>query len=226
MSTCELSTENDTVLIPQSAWRMAGFRRWMTDNGGPPRGRFSLLGNELLIDMSPEELGNHNQVKTEIARVLANLEQKLKLGIVFSDGSLLTNIDADLSTEPDAMFVSDENLRSKRSRLTPRKDSVGEYTELVGAPDMVLEVVSKSSVRKDTSLLLDRYHRAGIAEYWLVQVDESRIDFRILMREEDGYAPAAEKSGWQRSLVFNRSFRLTRKRRAFDLWRYTLKVKA
>ena len=33
---------------------------------------------------------------------------------------------------------------------------------------MTLEVVSSSSVRKDTVDLRDRYYKAGILEYWLV----------------------------------------------------------
>src|SRR5256885_8764701 len=42
------------------------------------------------------------------------------------------------------------------------------YLELEGTPDMVLEVVSESSVQKDTKRLRQLYWQAGIREYWLV----------------------------------------------------------
>ena len=41
----------------------------------------------------------------------------------------------------------------------------GGYVEVEGSPDMVLEVISDSSVRKDDVLLRQGYWDAGIGEY-------------------------------------------------------------
>ena len=56
----------------------------------------------------------------------------------------------------------------------------GGYVELDGSPDMVLEVVSDSSVEKDIDVLMDLYWKAGIREYWLVDARGERIEFKIL----------------------------------------------
>src|SRR4051812_19313081 len=100
--------------------------------------------------MSPEELESHNKVKSEVGRVLCNLNEGLDLGEFYGDGTLVTNEAADLSTEPDDTFVTWESFEAGRVRLTPREDGPGQFIELQGAPDWVLEVVSRSSVAKDT----------------------------------------------------------------------------
>ena len=53
-----------------------------------------------------------------------------------------------------------------------------------GAPDLVVEVVSKSSVRKDLHEKYRLYEQAGIKEYWLVHpLDRSLV---IFILDEDG----------------------------------------
>src|SRR5262249_26589734 len=96
--------------------------------------------------------------------------------------------------------------------------------ELEGTPDWVLEIVSDSSVEKDTQELRSAYHRARIPEYWLIDARGDEIVFLILLRRRKGYAAAAVRDGWQRSKVFGRGFRLERERDEFGLWEYTLHV--
>ena len=84
------------------------------------------------------------------------------------------------------------------------------YLELEGTPDMVLEIVSASSVEKDTETLPDLYWRAGIPEYWLVDAREARLEFDIFRHESDGYVAMRKHGGWIKSGVFGKSFRLSR----------------
>jgi Uma2 family endonuclease len=60
------------------------------------------------------------------------------------------------SREPDIFFVSNENL----SRLKGKR--------LEGAPDLVVEIISPSSVREDKVRKFDEYEQAGVPEYWLI----------------------------------------------------------
>src|SRR5690606_19683273 len=146
------------------------------------------INGEILLDMSPEELETHNKVKVEVSRSLGNLVLDLDLGEFYGDGTLVTNVVAGLSTEPDGTYVSWEGFEAGRVRLIPRKDRPGQYVEMEGTPDWVLEVVSRSSVQKDTRLLREAYHAAGIPEYWLIDARyENEIDFQVLRRRRDGY---------------------------------------
>jgi Uma2 family endonuclease len=214
------------VIVPASAQTLEGFRAWALSEDFPERGRYSFLDGEVFIDLSPEELETHNKVKGEIGRVLLTLNKNTKLGSFYSDGALLTNEKANLSTEPDALFVTWEGLKAGRVRRVERKGEDRQYTELVGTPDWVLEVISDSSVRKDTKRLREEYHRADIGEYWLIDARGEKVEFQILLRGETDYeSAAAERGGWLASRVFQRRFRLRREEEQLDSWDYTLEVK-
>ena len=94
--------------------------------------------------------------------------------------------------------------------------------ELEGTPDLVVEIISDSSVRKDRKLLREAYARAGIPEYWLIDARGAEVDFQILVHAEDDYAPAKRTGGWQVSPTFGKKFRL---RRIIDEFFYDLLIK-
>ena len=213
------------VIVPASAQTLDGFRTWTLSAAFPERGQFSFLDGEVFIDMNPEELETHNKVKTELGRVLGTLNKKSKLGSFYSDGVLLTNEKAKLSTEPDALFVTRESLEAGRVQRVPRKGEDRQFTDLVGSPDWVLEVVSDSSVRKDTQRLRQEYHRAGIGEYWLIDARGEEIDFQILLGSETDYEAAVAQKGWLTSPLFRRRFRSLHEEERWASWDYTLEVK-
>jgi Uma2 family endonuclease len=212
--------------IPAGATTLSGFRAWAASDNFPKDGRISYLGGELLIDMSPEEANSHNRVKNAVTFALTAYERDVDAGAVFSDGMLITHDGADLATEPDVMFVKWETLESGRVRLTPREDEQGQYVGLVGTPDLVVEIVSKYSVAKDTKKLRRRYHRAGIPEYWLIDARREEIDFQLLRHAPRAYVVARPRGGWVTSAVLGRRVKLTRKRGRMNLWQYTLDLRA
>lgn len=58
-----------------------------------------------------------------------------------------------------------------------------------GAPDLVVEVISKSSVKKDLHEKYGIYEQAGVKEYWIVQpMDRSLIIFTLT--EAGQYQPS------------------------------------
>ena len=199
----------DNIVIPPDVVDLDSFCRWAASDQYPERGQFSYLRGAIWVDLSMEKLYAHNQVKEAIGRVLGQMIFDSKWGRFFPDGMLLRNSAADLSTEPDGMFVSYDALRSGRVRRI--EGETPDYLELEGTPEMVLEVVSESSVQKDTVELRELYWRAGILEYWLVDARAARPRFDLLHRGKKGYSATRKQAGgWLRSDVFNRSFQLTR----------------
>src|SRR5436190_19417415 len=67
-------------LIPPSAQDFDGFREWALSEDCPERGRFSFADGELIIDMSPESIEEHNFAKTEITSVLHARARRHRLG--------------------------------------------------------------------------------------------------------------------------------------------------
>jgi Uma2 family endonuclease len=210
------------VRIPASATTLEGFREWAKSDEFPQRGRISFLDREIFIDMSAEEYQTHGQLKSEVGRVILNRNKNNPTGLFFPDRTLLTNEEAGLSTEPDGAFVKWKSIDSGKVRLVPRVEGTDRYNELFGAPDWVMEIISDSSVRKDTIRLRDTYYRAGITEYWLIDARGEEIDFQILVRGKDGFVSVPKKRGWQRSRVFGASFRLTRRRDRRSFYQYDL----
>jgi Uma2 family endonuclease len=213
------------VQLPLSALTLDGFRAWAKSEAFPERGRFSFIGQEVFVDMSPEELETHAAVKAEINYGVTKVNKKTKRGKFYPDGTLVTNVEASLSTEPDGTFVIWESLELGRVRLIPREGEQGEYLEIEGTPDWIMEIVSKFSVHKDTKTLREKYHKARIPEYWLINARGEEIDFQILVWQEAGYVARIGKRGWQVSRVFGRQFRLVRKKGRMNLWEYTLQIK-
>lgn len=195
----------DRIRIPANVNTLEAYRAWAHSDEFPDRGHFFFIDDELWIDMSPEQLFTHNQVKGEFERVLRHWARQTGLGRYFGDGALTTNEAANLSTEPDGVYISRESVRSGRIEIVNNQDGP---LELVGAPDMVLEVISKSSVRKDTTILRELYWNAGVREYWLVDARGAEPTFTLLAHGPNGYEPASTVAGWVSSNVFGRQFRL------------------
>jgi Uma2 family endonuclease len=214
------------VRIPARAATLAGFRAWAQCDDFPEHGKVSFINGEILIDMSPDELETHNKVRGAIDYGISKVNEQADLGEYFLDGALVTNTQANLATTPDGTFVKWATSLSRRVRFVPRKDRHGQFIEIRGTPDWVLEVVSASSVEKDTIELPITYHLARIPEFWLVDARGEEIDFQVLVRRRSKYAPAKIRAGWSFSPVFQRWFRLVRQPNRQGRWNYRLESKA
>jgi Uma2 family endonuclease len=211
--------------IPASAATLDGFRDWFASPSFPDGVHASLIRGELVLEPSTEDLLTHNQVKTIVAAVLARLVEEADAGYFCGDGMLLSNAAAGISTVPDAVFAGYTSIESGRVRIA----TIGEGTALVewqGTPDWVLEIVSDSSVQKDTRDLFDGYARAGIPEYWIIDARGEAIDFRAYRLADGTYAATAPVDGWIASPLFQRRFRLTRELNRLRMWRYRMLVEA
>ena len=210
----EMRTSNTFVVdsqrieIPKWIGNLESFRHWARSDEFPETGRICYLNDELWVDMSKEQVFSHNQVKAEIGSVLFMFAKAARLGRYFPDGVLISNERANLSSQPDGTFASYESLSKERLILVP--GVVEGFVELEGTPDMVLEIVSASSVEKDTETLRTLYWKAGIREYWLVDARGDKLTFDILRHAAKGYIATPKTSGWTKSAVFGKSFRLRR----------------
>jgi Uma2 family endonuclease len=194
-----------SVTVPPEVNDLESFRQWARSEECPEEGWIAYLQGQVWIDMSKEQIFSHNQVKNEIAFVLTGLAKRKKLGRFYPDGVLLTNRDADLSCRPDGVFVEGRTLDAGRVRMI--EGAHGGFVELEGSPDVVLEVVSRGSVEKDTETMLELYWQAGIEEYWLVDARGAKPYFVIYQSAARGYVAVRKSNGWQKSRVFGESFR-------------------
>lgn len=205
--------------IPLEAHTYEGFREWVLSGALPEKLPVTFVDGRVILDMSEQSLDTHVVVKGAVYAALFALQAETDFGEFYPEGVLLGNADADVFNNPDGVAVLWETIEAGRVQFVVRR---GAERSIEGTPDWVMEVVSDSSVKKDTKTLRAKYHRAGIPEYWLIDARGEEILFQILLWRKNGYVAAPIRDGWQKSKVFGRSFRLTRQRNRRGAWRYTL----
>ena len=151
--------------IPSEAHAYEGFLRWIESDEFPESGRIDFLAGEIEADMCAEAIDTHGSPKIEIVVTLGELVLRTGLGDLQSDTTRFNSPFAAVSTEPDVVVVLRESLESGRVRLAP---SVRKGPEKImafeGAVDLIVEIVSDSSVGKDLKRLPGLYARAGVRE--------------------------------------------------------------
>ncbi len=215
----------EQVEIPLNLRSLAEFRRWALSDGFPERGRVDFLAGRIEVDMSPEDFFCHGTLKVELIRVLSQQVKDARLGHLVTDRTRVSCPDADLSVEPDIVFISKDTLETGRARLVPAATGEpGRYVELEGAPDLVVEIVSDRSVVKDTRRLPEAYFKAGVREFWLADARSEQLIFLIHDRGDAGYqAVEPDSEGFQSSAVLGRVFRLDGQRDARGNWNFDLR---
>jgi Uma2 family endonuclease len=211
---------DELVRIPHWVRDVDSFHRWAFSDEFPEYGRFGFLGGNLWVDLCME-MNSHSQIKTVITIVAGSIVLRETLGFFYADKMLLTNRAIGIAQEPDAMFVSNARFEKGLAVLKEGDRSM----ELNGAPDMALQVISVSSVKKDMVDALDLYAQAGIAEYWLVDSTIETPELLIMRLVGGKYVKARKHDGWVKSKVFGRSFRLTCKKDAKGISHFNLETK-
>ena len=129
---------------------------------------YEIIGGEKF--MSPAASLDHSGIIMRLGMIIGTHLSNNKSGYVypddvdvhFSDGSLY---------KPDLCVI----LKSNEKILAGRKN-------IYGAPDMVVEVLSHSTRKKDLTIKKDTYEAQGVKEYWIVD-PWSKSVFVYLLRD-------------------------------------------
>jgi Uma2 family endonuclease len=134
----------------------------------PPEPRCELLAGRFYVTPSPSVL--HQIVAPLLWKMLDALAERTgglalpaPLDVVLADHSVV---------QPDVIYLSAERRGLSKERI-------------VGAPDLLVEVLSPGTARRDRGRKLQLYARSGIREYWIVDPLERQIEF--LVREGEAF---------------------------------------
>lgn len=72
--------------------------------------------------------------------------------------------ETDEGVQPDIVFVSKDRLR------------IVEDDQIRGAPDLVVEILSPTTAKRDRTIKLKLYERQGVAQYWVVDPDAECVE--------------------------------------------------
>lgn len=125
--------------------------------------REELIGGEI-VAMSPNQGFNHSRVAGQIYKIFDN----------YLMGHTCTAIPdgLDLYLSEKDRFIPDMMVVCDRKKIKEN----GVY----GAPDLVVEVFSPSTAKRDRGIKLQTYQRYGVGEYWIVTPATKTIEQYLL----------------------------------------------
>lgn len=113
---------------------------------------YEIIGGKKI--MSPSPAKHHMYIMVNICLKLATYMRGTKIGRIFTDNMDVHLPDGNL-VKPDLFVVCDRKIL--KDKLTVH-----------GVPDFVVEILSRSTMRKDLTVKKDIYEKNGVREYWIV----------------------------------------------------------
>jgi Uma2 family endonuclease len=149
---------------------------------------YELLEGIIVKRASP--LPEHQRIVRRLLVALDRYCAEHSAGEVFS-APLDVVLDEYNVPQPDIFFIAAE-----RNNIVRREG-------IFGAPDMVVEILSPSSIRRDRVQKMKLYHRFGVREFWLVDPNNTSVEVYVFT--ESGYelAEFAAENGVVQSSVLS-----------------------
>jgi Uma2 family endonuclease len=140
------------------------------------------VDGEVIVFMPPKTI--HQQVAGFLTSLLTLYAQLFNLGAVLA-APFEMRINSGSSREPDLLFVGTANMQ----RLTTER--------LEGPADLVIELISDSSVARDRDDKFYEYQDAGVSEYWIIdpRPGKERVDFYQLTAAGKYQAALPDETG-------------------------------
>lgn len=139
---------------------------------------FELINGEIVARNYPT--ASHQRVLLKLTLLFGNHVEAGKLGeVLFAPfGVVLDDFD---DVQPDLMFVT-----------TARREIIQE-DGIFGVPDLVIEIISPSSIKTDRGKKFRLYERMNLPEYWIVDINNKSIE--VYQRQESGYEMVSFATG-------------------------------
>jgi Uma2 family endonuclease len=168
------SAVDDQPWPAQGEWTYNDYLR-LPDDGR----RYEIIEGVLYVTNAPGF--EHQFVVTELLGELRNYVKEHKLGIVLPAPFEVHLSKTTRPVQPDIIFIRADNQPAANTQV------------FEGAPDLIVEVLSPSSVRTDRHIKFDAYEQAGVPEYWLVNPKTRSVE--IHTRSGGEYALLGEFTG-------------------------------
>ena len=138
--------------------------------------RHELIDGEHYVTPSPNT--KHQSIAWNLTVMIGAYLQKHPVGRAFAAPLDVVFSEFDV-VEPDLLFISE----ARQSQvLTPQ--------HVRGAPDLVVEIGSPGTRKRDDTIKRRLYERFAVAEYWVIDADFDTI--KVYRRGEAGYTRVAE----------------------------------
>lgn len=130
-----------------------------------------------VVVMSPAASFGHQDIAGEILFQIRSYLEKNPIGRAVTDVDV--KLADDLVYRPDVVFLTNEKAGRVEVRVTE-------------PPDLVVEIVSPDSRKRDGIAKREDYEAAGVGEYWIIDAEQNT--FRFFVLRGDKFVERAEPS--------------------------------
>lgn len=118
--------------------------------------------------MAPAPSPVHQEINVELIRQLANYLHGKPCKVFTAPFDVRLNAEEgdDTVVQPDISVICDPSKIDERG--------------CKGAPDMIIEIISPSSINHDQFVKQDLYRQAGVREYWIVYPEYQKVQVYLL----------------------------------------------
>ncbi len=154
---------------------------------------YELINGELVRKQSPTV--EHQIISGNIEFELMTYVKQTQSGTVLH-APLDVVLDDRNAYHPDIFFI-----RKERLFIIDKKEQI-----VIGSPDLVVEILSKSTAAHDRGAKRETYERNGVREYWLVDPRNKSVEVYglveqryklIAYQEENGLVQSAALEGFE-----------------------------
>jgi len=111
--------------------------------------QYELIAGEIVV--SPAPLLPHQRLSKRLLLLLESLIPDGETWIAPTQ----VQIDESNSYQPDLFWIAEDS------------NSVQTPAQIIGAPDLVVEILSPSTAKHDKEIKFNAYEKAGVREYWI-----------------------------------------------------------
>lgn len=167
MTKATFSPTDDQVWPAQGQWTYEDYLR-LPDDGR----RYECIEGVLyVVNASSFE---HQFTVSEVFGAMWRFVKDHQLGVVLPAPFEVHLSGTTRPVQPDITFI------------TAEKQPTANISAFEGVPDLIVEILSPSSIRTDRHVKFDAYERAGVSEYWIVNPRTHSVEVYTLSGGEYG----------------------------------------
>ncbi len=153
---------------PQGQWTYDDYLR-LPDDGN----RYEIIDGVLYMANAPAY--DHQYAVSKLLKHISNFVDERSLGIVLTAPFEVHLSAKTRPVQPDVLFIANERKPESNAQV------------FKGSPDLVVEVISPSSLRLDQHIKFGTYEQAKVREYWLVDPKTRSVEVYSLPKEGPEY---------------------------------------
>jgi Uma2 family endonuclease len=152
-------------MIKESGWTVEDYLKLPEDGN-----QYEIVAG--ILELKPSPTTTHQRISHQIHRILTDSCENEYIIMYAPVDVILSDRE---TRQPDILMIH-------RSRA-----AIIQEHAVVGPPDLVVEILSPSTIKRDRVMKLRSYAHFGVPEYWIIDPLNVTIEQYVLTREGDPY---------------------------------------